>query len=416
MKPCLSNELRGGEEVSLDAGHVDDLKKAAKKMRGAERRAFQAEMSLKYCGGNPRQTEKIFGWNRNSVELGLHENRTGLACIGPHKACCGNKPWEEKHPEAAALLFELAESQSQQDPTFRTTLSFTRLTAKEALRQLRDHGFEEELPSPRAMANILNRNGYRLRPVLKAKPQKKIAETDAIFGNVKKKDEQSRMEGKTKRISMDCKAAVKIGEYSRGGETRGDDKAADHDMGCTEKYTPFGILDEDGGQLNVAFGSSAKTSDFIADCLRDWWDGIPSAEREEISRLQIKADNGPESSGRRTQFLKRMVEFADYINKPVQLLYYPPYHSKYNPVERCWGILEKHWNGAKLVDAHTMLEWAKTMTWKGISPVVNLSRKVYQKGISLSKKAMQEVEARLERNSLLPSWDILIRPIEHCGI
>ena len=129
-----------------------------------------------------------------------------------------------------------------------------------------------------------------------------------------------------------------------------------------------------------------------------------------MSCLQIKADNGSESNGRRTQFLKRMVELADHIGKPIHLLYYPPYHSKYNPVERGFGILEKHWNGTKLVDVDTMLGWARSMTWKGLHPVVELSRKVYQKGISLSKEAMQEVEARLERHPLLPKWDILIRP------
>ena len=79
-------------------------------------------------------------------------------------------------------------------------------------------------------------------------------------------------------------------------------------------------------------------------------------------------------------------------------------------MERCWGILEKHWNGAKLVDAQTMLGWAKSMTWKGLHPVVELSRKVYQKGVSLSKEAMQDIEARLVRNPLLPKWDILIQP------
>ena len=114
-------------------------------------------------------------------------------------------------------------------------------------------------------------------------------------------------------------------------------------------------------------------------------------------------DNGPESSGRRTQFLSRMVQLADVINKPIQLLYYPPYHSKYNPIERCWGILELQWNGTKLIDAETMLEWAKQMTWKGLHPVVELSHKVYQKGISLGKAAMQAVEARLKRDPHCPS-------------
>lgn len=211
-------------------------------------------------------------------------------------------------------------------------------------------------------------------------------------------------------MSMDCKATVNIGDYSRGGKTRGDHRAVDHDMGCQEKYTPFGVVNEDSGQLHLIFGSSAKTSDFIVDGLYAWWACQSSEVRNRCSLLHIKADNGPESSGRRTQFLKRMVAFADPIGKPIQLLYYPPYHSKYNPVERCWGILEPHWNGTKLVDATTMLEWAKSMTWKGLHPIVELSSKVYEKGVSLSKAAMQEVEARLKRNPSLPKWDILIRP------
>jgi len=209
---------------------------------------------------------------------------------------------------------------------------------------------------------------------------------------------------------MDCKATVKIGEYSRGGKTRGDNKAADHDRGCQEKYTPFGIVNEDSGELHLTFGSSAKTSDFIVDELQAWWEQLPVQQRDGISLLQIKADNGPESSGRRTQFLHRMVQFADTIGKPIQLLYYPPYHSKYNPIERCWGILEQHWNGTKLTDAETMFQWAKTMTWKGLHPVVQLSRTIYEKGVSLTKEAMQAVEARLLRNPQLPKWDILISP------
>lgn len=397
--------------LPLSASQIEDLKLASAKMLGAERRSFQAAMALKYCGGSARQAERVFGWGRDTVQLGLHELRTDVVCLGAQAAYCGNMLWEERHPEVAAALFALAESHAQQDPTFRSTLAYTRLTAAEALRQLRLQGFGEgQLPSPSTMAEVLNRNGYRLRKVVKAKPQKKRPETDAIFANIKAKDGESPDGGAVKRLSMDCKATVNIGDYSRGGKTRGDNRAADHDMGCEEKHTPFGLVDEDGGQLHLTFGSSAKTSDFIVDSLEAWWEGLPEWERAVIAHIQIKVDNGPESSGVRTQFLKRMVDFADGIGKTVQLLYFPPYHSKYNPVERCWGILEQHWNGAKLVDAETMLEWAKSMTWKGIKPAVTLCRKTYEKGVSLSKAAMREVEARLERNPALPKWDILIRP------
>ena len=213
-----------------------------------------------------------------------------------------------------------------------------------------------------------------------------------------------------KRLSIDCKATVAIGDVSRGGLTRGDNQACDHDLGLHEKYIPCGIVDEDSAQLPITFGSSAKTSDFIVDALEAWWAALEEAEQVAMTRLQINLDNGPESRGMRPQFLHRMVPFADQMGTPIHLLYYPPYHSKYNPIERCWGILELHWNGTKLVDVETMLEWAKSMMWKGIHPVVELSRKVYEKGIALSKKAMQAIESRLERHPALPKWDILIRP------
>lgn len=209
---------------------------------------------------------------------------------------------------------------------------------------------------------------------------------------------------------MDCKATVSIGDYSRGGKTRGNHKAQDHDMGEKEKYIPCGIVDEDSGQLYLNFGSSHKTSDFMVDNISMWWENMSTQEKEEVNLIQIKIDNGSESSGDRTQFLNRMVEFASKIQKKVQLLYFPPYHSKYNPIERCWGILEQHWNGAILSDVETMLAWAKTMTWKGLRPIVNLSEKVYEKGISLTKKEMKNIEMQLERNPDLPKWDILIRP------
>ena len=212
-------------------------------------------------------------------------------------------------------------------------------------------------------------------------------------------------------MSIDCKATVNIGPFSRGGQSRGDNKASDHDLGCKEKYIPCGIVDEDTGQLSVTFGSSFKTSDFIVDTLAAWWQGLTAAEQGVIDRVQIKMDNGSESSGVRTQFLHRMVQFVDQIGTPIQLVYFPPYRSKYNPIERCWGILEQHWNGTQLINVDTMLAWAQSMTWKGLHPLVTLSRMVYQKGVALSKAAMRAVEVRLERDPLLPKWDIMIRPV-----
>ena len=210
---------------------------------------------------------------------------------------------------------------------------------------------------------------------------------------------------------MDGKATVHIGDGSRGGRTRGDHEACDHDMGLQEPYIPCGIVEEDRGHLSITFGSASTTSDCIVDALEAWWAALDEGEQMAMARLQITMDNGPESRGKRTQFLHRMVALCDTIGKPIQRLSSPPSHRKYHPIERCWGILELHWNGTTLGDAEPMLAWAKRMTWKGMPPIVELSRKVYQNGVSLSTRAMRAVENRLERHPTLPKWDMLIQPV-----
>ena len=130
-------------------------------------------MTIKYCGGSARLSETVFGWNRKTVKLALAEKESGIICLGAKSGLSGRKRWEEKNPEIAESLRNLAEAHAQQDPTFKSTIGYTRLTASEAIDQLRKQGYqEEELPKSTTMNGVLNRMGYRLRKVVKAKPQK----------------------------------------------------------------------------------------------------------------------------------------------------------------------------------------------------------------------------------------------------
>lgn len=148
-------------------------------------------------------------------------------------------------------------------------------------------------------------------------------------------------------MSIAGQATVPIGDFSRGGLTRGDHRACDHDLGCKEKSIPCGMVDEDTGQLRITFGSAYKTSDCMVDALEARWNALDAHEKATTELLQMKMDNGPESRGVRTQFLHRMVQCADHIGNPIPLLYDPPYHSTYHPIERCWGIVELHGNGTQ---------------------------------------------------------------------
>lgn len=167
------------------------------------------------------------------------------------------------------------------------------------------------------------------------KPHKKIAETDAIFENVAQAQQRAQADPKVLRLSIDIKAKVAIGNLSRGGKDRrrAAPKADDHDHYRHATLVPFGILDVTGDQLAIFFGNSAETSDFVVDCLETWWQRYQN-DYPEVEEWMIELDNGPTVSSARTQFIKRMVEFASAEQLKITLIYYPPYHSKYNPIER----------------------------------------------------------------------------------
>jgi hypothetical protein len=126
------------------------------------------------------------------------------------------------------------------------------------------------------------------------------------------------------RISLDTKATVALGDYSRDGRGQEAVKALDHDMQTKTKLVPVGILKMKTAQLSITFGSSYKTSDLIVDCLEQWWERNKGDHRP-VTELVINSDNGPESNSHRTQFMSRMVSFAQTTGLRIRLVYYPPY-------------------------------------------------------------------------------------------
>jgi hypothetical protein len=124
----------------------------------------------------------------------------------------------------------------------------------------------------------------------------------------------------------------------------------------------------------------------------------------------IYLDNRPKNSGRRTQYLKRIVEFVDWSGLEARLVYYPPYHSKYNPIERCWSALGKKWNGVLLNCWKVVLQCALRVRWKGRHPKVKRLAGEYPDGVRVPSREMKAIEARLERSATLPKYDITIKP------
>jgi hypothetical protein len=193
------------------------------------------------------------------------------------------------------------------------------------------------------------------------------------------------------------------------GKSRVPTAAADHDFEALAKVTPVGIMLPGSNELFLYGITSKVTSDCLVDCLVQWWQSV-RGRFATIKTLVINLDNGPENHSRRTQFVQRLLNFASDYGIKVRLAYYPPYHSKYNAIERCWGILENHWNGALLDSIEAVIAYAGTMTWKGRRPVVALVTTSYASGVKLSKEAMKAVEGQLTRHKTLGKWFLDIAP------
>ncbi|WP_430755246.1 ISAzo13 family transposase [Magnetovirga frankeli] len=386
----------------------------ATELSGSARRIFMAQVVELIGWGGQRFAESVLGWDRKTIRKEQKEIQSGSPYIDGRRRS-GRKKAEAHFPQLLDDIDAVVGHTGQTDPTFKSTRVYIPITAKEVRRRLiDDKGYRSrEIIGERSLRTKLNELGYRLKRIKKCLPLKRIEETDAIFDEVHRINQEADEQAGVLRISLDTKAAVKVGRFSRNGQSRTPQAALDHDFDPDTTLTPFGILLPQQAKSYLWFTESKVTADFMVDCIEQMWGKIENRER--IHTLVINADNGPENSGRRTQWLKRLIEFSDCHGIHIQLAYYPPYHSKYNPVERLWGILENHWRGELLETVKKTLGLARSMTYKGIRPVVRKVTRTYESGVTLSKQAMLDVEQRLERKSGLEPWFISIQPMADLG-
>ena len=197
----------------------DLLVVAAKALTGCKRRCFIGEVTLRLCRGNARQSEERFGWGRATAVKGMREQATGIHCL-ENFAARARKRSEERQPQLARDIAAIVEPHTQADPELKSGRRYTNLSAAEVRELLiqQKHYRAEDLPAERTMRDILNRMNYRLKRIQKGKPLKKLPQTDAIFANVATVKAECQREPETLEISMDTKAKVALGEYSRGGK------------------------------------------------------------------------------------------------------------------------------------------------------------------------------------------------------
>ena len=164
-----STQVRNGVSTEM----VELISRLVDLIPWPERRRAMGDVTISILESKERVAEDVFGWNRDTVELGINELRTGVSCVNELSA--RQKPkTEEKYPGMLNDIQEIMDPRSQAEPRLRTTLLYTNLTAQAVFNALRAKGWSDEaLPTVRTISNILYRHNYRLRTVVKTKVQKK---------------------------------------------------------------------------------------------------------------------------------------------------------------------------------------------------------------------------------------------------
>jgi hypothetical protein len=157
----------------VSAERVELISRLVELIPWPARRCAMGDVTVLLLDGKQRVAETVFGWNRRAVEVGIHEFRTGIACVNDISTRVKPKT-EEKYPNLLAEIQTIMEPHSETESSLRTTLLYTNMTAKTVYEALVQKGWSaQSLPSVRTISNLLNRQDYRLRTVAKTKVQKK---------------------------------------------------------------------------------------------------------------------------------------------------------------------------------------------------------------------------------------------------
>jgi hypothetical protein len=275
-------------------------KATADRLRGAVRRAFIAGVVKELGYGGQSRARKELGWADGTIRKGLREQASGMVCVDAFNLR-GRWPAEKRLPNLLVDIKAIVDGQSQTDPQFRNQRLYTRLSVEEVRRQLIEQkGYtDEELPQRESLRTRLNKMGFYPRTVAKTRPKRKIPQTNAIFERLAEVTAQADADPTVLRLSMDAKATVKVGEFSRDGVSRVSTQALDHDFHPETQVTPVGILLPKHDEFYLFAVTSKVTSDCLVDCLERFW-SAQQARFPCVSTLLLNLANGPECNSHRT--------------------------------------------------------------------------------------------------------------------
>ena len=361
-----------------------------------------------------RRAVKIFGLCRQTIKKAVAIFK-GITNYKLDIETRGRKKIEEKHPEIIEQIKQICENTENIDKSLKDDIVYIDITAGFVISKLQsDYGYDiSECPCENTIIRIFREClNYKITKVKKSKVLKKIPETDAIFENVNKKKEEVKMSrDNVCAFTIDTKATKDVGDVSDNGSSWIKKEALDHDTNVEYKVKPFGISNMKTNETTVYCNTNNATAEFMAECLETQIKN-DMVQNPNIDKVYLFLDNGPENSSRRTLWIYNLIMMAIRLNITIELVYYPPYHSKYNLIEHYWGVLQRSWNGLIIDSLDKLIGAINGTKWHGINSKGILIDKSYEKGKSVDKDELKKlIEQHISYpNSGIEKWSLIITP------
>jgi hypothetical protein len=348
--------------------------------------------------------------NRNGIERPFKPRRIKKKEI--RKAGGGRKKSIEKDPQIAEMFLSILKDHTAGDPG-KEGVIWTDLSVTEIIRIFKIKG---KIVGASVVKSLLVKYGYKKRKIMKRASMGKTPNRNEQFETIVSWREDYQKEGNPV-ISCDTKKKEFIGQLFRQGTVYSQVEivSLDHDFPHLSKgiAIPYGIFDITKNKAYIYIGTSHDTAEFVCDGIKKWWYEVGQIDYPNATSILILVDGGGSNSSRHYVFKQALQNLVDEIKIEIRIAHYPPYTSKWNPIEhRLFPHITRSMQGL-LLTSHDMVKklLEKTTTQAGLKVIAHITDKVYETGKTVTKEFKENMKIIFD--DFLGKWNYKAVPTDN---
>ena len=404
-KLCLGTNNPAEILSDADLKHMSQLDERTK-------RHFLATKALSLGRHGVTWVAEASGVNRDTIYKGIHELKSDerLPKGSVRKPGGGNKRRLDKEPVLLEVFDDIVEAHTAGLPQD-DSVKWISLTTTQIREIFKERGIDISAYHVRQMLAV---RGFKKRSFVKSKTLKDVEDRDAQFQKVARLTEQC-LNHRLPVLSVDTKKKEMTGNFKRDGQVlcKEQPKALDHDFQsfADGMIVPQGIYDvaTNTGYLNI--GTSHDTSEFICDNIARGWIEHLQWQYPEADTICLLCDGGGANSCLHHIFKQDLMKLARLIGMNILVIHYPPYCSKYNPIEhRMFAHITRSWSGEPLLSVEqARRRAANTRTSKGLTVYAHINNKSYETNRHVDDTFESDKQKYIIFDDCLPKWNYLVK-------